>query len=346
MADKAKILKEISEDFARVEKLNQKLNNINSEYQNKRAEAESDYKAKQNENLKTAEDEYRKNAVNYMATKHKLSEDMANKGLENSGLGAHLNQTAYLSADSNNQQIEKKRDTTSAELEEKHQLKQTELENERSAELLSAKEKWEKENQSEAEKVYKAQVSAEKEAAKAAEKAAKAQSSNKTSSSKKKNEEEDEGEEVYIKDPHKKGIISYNGGTLSHDFEGSLSQNGVKVTYNDDGTTTYQDTTTGRTSVFPISSNPFTGDNNAKGNSDTAKAWRKYGYYSNGYQPRGVIYLGADYGKVTPTGILTNINGRNQNIHKTKDGSLWVWDGANNRYIRYKGTLDMSILNK
>lgn len=129
-----------------------------------------------------------------------------------------------------------------------------------------------------------------------------------------------------------KYIIQTNGGNLSRNFIGSLKDNGVSVRYNSNGTTTYTDNNSGKSSTFDSSINPYTGNNNETENSATAKAWNKYGSYDNGYQPRGVYNYGA-FDKAVDT---TPIYGRNQNIFVTteKQGThYWLWDGALNKYI-------------
>ena len=72
-------------------------------------------------------------------------------------------------------------------------------------------------------------------------------------------------------------------------------------------------------------------------------ACKEYGTFSNGYQPKGVIHNGKDYGKVTKTGmtqeaIVTKLDGTkvvvNQNIWQTPDGSYWLWNGMKNQYVK------------
>lgn len=148
----------------------------------------------------------------------------------------------------------------------------------------------------------------------------------------------------YLKEQANKeptNIISANDAPLSRNFMGSLKDNGVTVTYNtneygDRTTTTYYDTVTGKKTTVAYSVNPYTGTNNAVGSSDTAKAWKAYGAFDNGYQPKGVYYEGKDYKYVSDSGIRDEINGNMQRVHKTKDGSLWIWDGKENRYRPYE----------
>ena len=67
----------------------------------------------------------------------------------------------------------------------------------------------------------------------------------------------------------------------------------------------------------------------------------KYGTFSNGYQPKGI----SGYGAVSKTGqsieiSTTTLSGQKktvtQNVWKTPDGSLWYWEGRQNKYVRIK----------
>ena len=84
-----------------------------------------------------------------------------------------------------------------------------------------------------------------------------------------------------------------------------------------------------------------------------AAAINKYGVFEssvdeNGipYQPKGIMYNGKDYGVVSKTGQTvgqyagksssvynsSGVNVSNQNLWKTKDGSLWIWNGSKMTY--------------
>ena len=74
----------------------------------------------------------------------------------------------------------------------------------------------------------------------------------------------------------------------------------------------------------------------------------QYGYFSNGYQPKGID----GYGAVSSTGKTVNIiktssNGKvtinKQNVWKTPDGSKWYWDGNTRTYKKYNGQKDIAI---
>lgn len=136
-------------------------------------------------------------------------------------------------------------------------------------------------------------------------------------------------------------IIQANGANLRRDFKGSLYSNGVSVRYNSNGTTTYTDTKSGKSTTFDSSVNPYTGYNNATGTNDTAKAWSEYGRFDNGYQPKGVYENGQAVGKLNYTYlngkcIRDQINGNMQNVGQTPDGRLWIWDGSKNKYLLYE----------
>lgn len=64
-----------------------------------------------------------------------------------------------------------------------------------------------------------------------------------------------------------------------------------------------------------------------------------YGYFSNGYQPKGID----GYGAVSKTGkqiMVTNTktgNVNTQNVWKTPDGTQWYWEGGSKTYKKYNG---------
>lgn len=80
----------------------------------------------------------------------------------------------------------------------------------------------------------------------------------------------------------------------------------------------------------------YSGEKNADG--------KTYGYFANGYQPKGI----AGYGKVEKTGRTEIVSTEmqygtykgtrtliEQNIWQTPDGTLWLWDGLTNKYVEY-----------
>ena len=74
-------------------------------------------------------------------------------------------------------------------------------------------------------------------------------------------------------------------------------------------------------------SNDYTFDesnNNQKVQSDADI----YGTFSNGYQPKGI----SGYGTLSKTGDTIKVGNKTQNVWKTKDGTLWYWDGSTRTY--------------
>lgn len=71
----------------------------------------------------------------------------------------------------------------------------------------------------------------------------------------------------------------------------------------------------------------------SSGNSDA----KKYGTFSNGYQPKGV----GSHGKVTKTGQTISVDGsqtktgktQTQNVWKAADGTYWYWNGKSGKYV-------------
>lgn len=66
--------------------------------------------------------------------------------------------------------------------------------------------------------------------------------------------------------------------------------------------------------------------------SNTTASVKKYGTFSNGYQPKGIL----GYGKLTKSGYTCTVNGKEQNIWLTKnDGQTraWYWDGNLKSYV-------------
>lgn len=71
---------------------------------------------------------------------------------------------------------------------------------------------------------------------------------------------------------------------------------------------------------------------------DGGDAGSQFGYFSNGYQPKGIV----GHGAVSKTGQqipITKSNGvvNVQNVWQTPDGLRWYWDGSTRTYKRYNG---------
>ena len=79
----------------------------------------------------------------------------------------------------------------------------------------------------------------------------------------------------------------------------------------------------GKEYTFEKGVNPYTGTKNPD-------AQGKGNAFSNGYQPNNV---GGK--KLSKTGITDVVNGVTQNVWQTEDGTMYIWDGTQNRYRVY-----------
>lgn len=74
--------------------------------------------------------------------------------------------------------------------------------------------------------------------------------------------------------------------------------------------------------------NPYTRENNRR---KYAYESENYGFFSNGYQPKGVKGHGAFTGAVG----TDNLYGKEQSVWQAADGTLWYWNGRTNEYELY-----------
>lgn len=144
-------------------------------------------------------------------------------------------------------------------------------------------------------------------------------------------------------------IIDTKNGLLSRDYYGTLKDNNIETKYNYVGgkivNVTYTDKKFGKEVTIDYGVNPYTGDNNKSGDSDAAKAANKYQTYSNGYQPKGVIIDGVDYGKIVKAVDKTTpeeTDGIAFNVHMTLSNGTryWVWKAKENNYVEVIPTLN------
>lgn len=89
-------------------------------------------------------------------------------------------------------------------------------------------------------------------------------------------------------------------------------------------------TTADGKSSFRINGKTVTYDKGVNPYTQTYNKDCKDGTFSNGYQPDNV---GGK--KLSKSGIQDYMNGVLQNVWKTPDGKLWIWDGTQNKYEEY-----------
>lgn len=288
-------------------------------YDTQRQQTQNTYNRQIQDTNNSYEDMYRENAVQKLINEREIAEDMASAGLTDSGLNRTQQTAVQLSYANSKNKIDVNRqkavDTLTASL--------ADAISSIDANKLSAAEKirssYESSWNSAAQSTYAKELEEQTKQVEANIKAQKEQ----------------------IAEQQKANyIIKTNNGLLSKNYSGTLKENGVdsyRVKQGENTYIRYVDNNSGKSVNVPLGVNPYTGDNNASetDRGDTALAYRKYDAFENGYQPKGVFYDGKDYGWVSFSGMRDEINGNMQNVHRTKDGSLWIWDGRNNRYIKY-----------
>lgn len=129
-------------------------------------------------------------------------------------------------------------------------------------------------------------------------------------------------------------IIKANDANLSRGYTGTLKDNGVtvrRIDKNGEVYVRYVDTNSNKKVDMPLGMNPYVGEFaddvlDANGFYDASKAFK-----GNGYQPNN--YKGQP---LSESGITDVINGNRQNVWKTPDGKLYIWIGAQNKYVPYE----------
>ena len=274
------------------------LQTINDTYGTKIRETETEY-----------EEDYRANAVQKLINEREVAENMANLGLTDSGLNRTQQTAVQLSYANNKAKLDRQKQSMVDSLRLQLADKTSEVETNRYNALMQIDDDYSQRATSaalteyETEQKYIAEVEKERiEAEKEAEKKA-------------------------------SYIIQTNGGLLSRNFTGSLADNNVSVYQNADGNFVYVDNNSGKTTTLLAGTNPYTGDYN---HDVYAYEAENYGFYKNGYQPKGI----KGHGKIIKSVGTDVMNGNTQNVWQTADGNLWIWDGKQNKYLAYDANGD------
>ena len=324
----------------------------NELYDNQAASTNRDYDTQVFEQGRAYEDQYRENAVQKEINKRQISESMANLGLTDSGLNRTQLTAAQLSYGNNKSAIDRQRQAGIDSLNYSRRQALDTIEQNRLAANAQIEQgyaekalAYDENKKAEAKNLVLSflEVGAEPPSDALALSGLTSSEIKAYKNYYKKVAANTAAKNNKNKDDKPKGIILNNGSTLSKNMQGTLEQNNVTVlpVADSNGLVTgykYVDNTSGKSTTVPVGVNPFTGDknNDANSNSDTALAYKAYSAFDNGYQPKGVYYKGKDYGWVSSSGIRDYINGNLQNVHKTSDGSLWIWDRAQNKYRPYE----------
>ncbi len=282
--------------------------------------------------------QYERNAVQKLINEKQVAEKMANLGLTDSGLNRTQQTAVQLSYANQKGKIDLAKQSALDNLALNLTSALSDIESNRNIDLLESKQKWNDKAYSVGETNYNNDLTAINDRITSA------------------YEQYGKIAEAEIEAAAKAPAVSYGaGGTydnnfilrtkdglLSRNYYGTLKENGVDTVYNydEDGnvlSVTYTDNNSGKQTTIAYGKNPYTGEDNINGNSDAAKAVKRYGAYGNGYQPKGVYINGKDYGKMVEVVDKTDpkiTDGMIFNIFKTSQNGThyWVWDATINNY--------------
>lgn len=288
-------------------------------YEQRSESVRSLYEDQIEESGREYDDLERSNAVQKLINEREIAESMANMGLTNSGLNRTQQTAVQLSAANNSSKIARERQSMVNSLTREMTSMLADIELNRSNDAQSINQTYDSMVDSATQEQYKTNqeylASLAEIQAQAAAQAAAAQASAASTQAK------------------SSYIIKTNGGLLSRNFTGWLSDNGVDTIYNEsDRTVTYVDNNSGKKTTFSYGINPYTGNDNR-----TTAAYKKYGTYSNSYQPKGVIQNGTDYGKLKAFDKI-EYGGMTRNVFQTTQNGThyWFWVGDQNKYVEVK----------
>ena len=135
-----------------------------------------------------------------------------------------------------------------------------------------------------------------------------------------------------------KSSSSGGGSSYSYSSGGSSSKSSSSSSKSSGGSATITKTKNNTTKT----NNSKVSNTSSKSNvtADSKKAGQIYGVCSNGYQPKGLVVNGKDYGKLTMTSATTKVKNKNgkivdQHIWKTSNGVKYIWDGQSGKYRPY-----------
>ena len=267
-------------------------------YDTQKQQTQNTYNRQIDETSKSYEDLYDENAVQRLVNEREIAENMANLGLTDSGLNRTQQTAVQLSYANSKNKIDVTRqkaiDTLTASLADAI----SKIDTDKLSAAENIRSNYDNSWRSSAQSTYATELEEE---------------------TKRQKQAYDYSLNMYKQQQKASYIIKTNGGLLSRDYAGKLSDNGVSVIYNADNTTTYVDNNSGKKTTLASTINPYTGTVNK----DTAD-----GVFGNGYQPDNIG--GKKLKKVS--GVTIGVRGNEQSVWSTGVNQYYFWDGANNRY--------------
>ncbi len=241
----------------------------------------------------------RQNAVQKYINERNVAESMANLGLTDSGLNRTQQTAVQLSAANNAAKIQRQKQSMVDSLTREMTASLSQIQTELISQQAAVRQSFDDAARSSAAKQRQADLDLEAEIAK------------------KRLEEETER----IKEQNKQ-----QSSRLIYTYQGDVTDDYGEVTGKK-----YLDSN-GKVRTVDIGINPYTGDNNNKIYAAEAK---RIGFFSNGYQPKGLVSEGGKFKKATDKNgnvLQTNYTGKLQTIWLAPNGKYFVWRGDLNQY--------------
>lgn len=286
----------------------------NTTYDTAKTNTQNTYNT-QIEDTKGSYDElYRENAVQKLINEREVAENMANLGLTDSGLNRTQQTAVQLSYANQKGKLDTSKQKAVDSLAAELAAKVSEIESNKALAAENIRSTYEKQYASTGADMYNNAIENER----------KLQETALQEQTKQYKAYLEALEKVETKAKEEAYIIKANGAGLSYNYSGSLRDNGVWVTYNNDGTTTYVDQNSGKKTTISSNINPYTFTINA----DTAN-----GTFSNKYQPNNIGGV-----KLNDTGntIMLADKGRSQKVFSLKKNGTtkyYTWNSPKNEYI-------------
>lgn len=304
------------------------VNKSNAAYKGQSDVISQMYKTQIDEQGQQYDKLFDQNEVQRYINEQRIAENMANRGLTDSGLNRTQQTAVQLSYANNNAEIGRQRQSAVNALTQAMTAKLADIESARANAEMNIKSGYEQSAMKAAQDLYNADVSAA----------------------------------AAIESARLKALSSSSGGSSvgsSGGYSGNPSTSkGINLytftRYDADKNANIFRDSSGKEYAVKVGTNPYTGDNNTAfgdgtrsgewgsvkniaGASNTQKAVALYGTFSNGYQPAGVVYKDKHYGPMEGITDTTTYNGKKQNVWKTigVNGKIrnWIWDGTLNQYI-------------
>ena len=116
-------------------------------------------------------------------------------------------------------------------------------------------------------------------------------------------------------------------------YNASYGSGGGSYDWSDGGSSGSSKKSSGTTDFSKIAkSNGWTKTSISMNYANTKSSAKKYGTFSNGYQPKGI----SGYGKLKKSEYTCTVNGKEQNVWVTTGGGktrAWYWDGKSKTYV-------------